>query len=321
MEEAMQNKTIESNSHRTLSIVMRALRAQGANIEKELGRVGLPWGEGQDPDGRVCRDAYVALWRRFAELSGDPDCGLRFAQDLRPGTMGVLEYACVNASTVAQACQRLARYGRLLHDGGHHEFHVEDTCGRFVYRAPKSSPVPRALIDWSFGYFFFAARRATAAERPARELRVQYRAPADRSYLERLFGCPIEYGCDVNELILERELLDAPLNTADPTLGELMDDLAARRLAELPQSIADSSLDPMRMEALPRSLRRVAQLLMGDLSEKQIAAELGLTYHTVHTYARRIYKHCQVQGRIELMARIIDTLGGMPDEDEPGNRH
>lgn len=53
---------------------------------------------------------------------------------------------------------------------------------------------------------------------------------------------------------------------------------------------------------LPPSQRRVLNCLLSELSEKQIAAKLGLTPGTTHQYAVEIYRRFGVNGRAGLMA-------------------
>lgn len=48
--------------------------------------------------------------------------------------------------------------------------------------------------------------------------------------------------------------------------------------------------------------RRVLQALLGGLSEKEIAADLGQSYHTVHEYVTALYRKFGVNNRPALMA-------------------
>lgn len=54
---------------------------------------------------------------------------------------------------------------------------------------------------------------------------------------------------------------------------------------------------------LPPRLRATLALLARGLSEKQIAAELGLSPHTVHDYVKALHRRFGVQSRGELLAR------------------
>ncbi|MEM9489333.1 MAG: AraC family transcriptional regulator [Myxococcota bacterium] len=288
----MSTQFVETNSSAMLRVVAQALHDQGADMDRELQRVGMSADDITARDHRIARSAYVALWQRLVEISGDPDCGLHLAEQKRHGVMGVLEYACASASTVAHGLQRLASYGRLLHDCGSYEFHRDDRHGRFVYRASKRTPAPRAAIDWSFTYLFLASRRAAGEEFSAQRVRVQYAAPSTPSELARIFGCPVEYECDISELLLDREIIDLPLATADPALARLMDQFAEDHLTSLPG--IDTFADVLRRAIAeritddgPAPLADVARALgMSSRSMQRQLRDRGETFQRVTTEVR-----------------------------------
>ena len=55
----------------------------------------------------------------------------------------------------------------------------------------------------------------------------------------------------------------------------------------------------------PRIRQTLERLLTGD-SEKEIAARLGVSRHTIHVYVKSIYRHFNVSSRGELFARFVD---------------
>ncbi|APR81325.1 Transcriptional regulator, LuxR family protein [Minicystis rosea] len=61
-----------------------------------------------------------------------------------------------------------------------------------------------------------------------------------------------------------------------------------------------------RAPALPPQLDKTLRALLRGLSEKQVAAELGLSPHTVHEYARTLYRRFGVTSRAELFAKILE---------------
>ena len=61
----------------------------------------------------------------------------------------------------------------------------------------------------------------------------------------------------------------------------------------------------------PRMRQTLERLLAGD-SEKEIAARLGLSPHTVHVYVKTLYRRFGVCSRGELFARFIDRQNLMP---------
>jgi DNA-binding NarL/FixJ family response regulator len=66
---------------------------------------------------------------------------------------------------------------------------------------------------------------------------------------------------------------------------------------------------PTRAEPWPGRLapryRRTFDLLLTVLSEKQIAAELGLTPASLHEYVKAIYRILGISSRAELMVRAF----------------
>ena len=59
----------------------------------------------------------------------------------------------------------------------------------------------------------------------------------------------------------------------------------------------------------PRLVPVLRRLLTGD-SEKEAARALGLTPHTIHTYAKHIYRLMGTSSRAELMARFVTLPAG-----------
>jgi DNA-binding CsgD family transcriptional regulator len=57
----------------------------------------------------------------------------------------------------------------------------------------------------------------------------------------------------------------------------------------------------------PRAAQTLELLLDGG-SEKQIAAQLGISRHTVHVYVKFLYRHFGVCSRGELMAFVLKAF-------------
>jgi DNA-binding CsgD family transcriptional regulator len=68
-----------------------------------------------------------------------------------------------------------------------------------------------------------------------------------------------------------------------------------------------AELPPAVMRGLSPRLRTTLGHLARGLSEKQVAAELELSPHTVHDYVKALYRHFGVQSRSELLARCLGS--------------
>ena len=65
-------------------------------------------------------------------------------------------------------------------------------------------------------------------------------------------------------------------------------------------------------EGLAPRLRQTLQRLLAGDSEKQIAARLGVSPHTVHVYVKSLYRHYGACSRGELLARFVRGGGDAP---------
>ena len=66
-----------------------------------------------------------------------------------------------------------------------------------------------------------------------------------------------------------------------------------------------AKVDP-RDDLSPRLLETLQGLLAGH-SEKQLAADMGLSPHTIHDYVKALYRRFGVASRAELLARVLST--------------
>ncbi|MEM7682719.1 MAG: LuxR C-terminal-related transcriptional regulator [Planctomycetota bacterium] len=63
--------------------------------------------------------------------------------------------------------------------------------------------------------------------------------------------------------------------------------------------------DDPRVQKLPTRLRQTLSGLLAGQSEKQVAADLGLSPHTVHNYVRQLYRRFEVSSRGELLSLFV----------------
>jgi DNA-binding CsgD family transcriptional regulator len=66
-----------------------------------------------------------------------------------------------------------------------------------------------------------------------------------------------------------------------------------------------SDLPPTILRGLAPRLRETLLGLVRGRSEKQLAADAGLSPHTVHDYVKALHRHFGVQSRSELLARCL----------------
>jgi DNA-binding CsgD family transcriptional regulator len=73
----------------------------------------------------------------------------------------------------------------------------------------------------------------------------------------------------------------------------------------LGEQLIDGKAALVSGESLSRRQRQTLELLLSGNAEKQIAAHLSISRHTVHVYVKSLYKRFGVSSRGELLARWV----------------
>jgi DNA-binding CsgD family transcriptional regulator len=76
-------------------------------------------------------------------------------------------------------------------------------------------------------------------------------------------------------------------------------------------SIHTARIGP-RLGGSGRRQSTVAALARNDLSEDQIARELGISAHTVHTHFERVYRKLGVRSRCQLIVSLFRAYSRLP---------
>jgi DNA-binding NarL/FixJ family response regulator len=66
------------------------------------------------------------------------------------------------------------------------------------------------------------------------------------------------------------------------------------------------------MRVRTRARRAVLAGFQVGLAEKQVARRLGISVHTVHVYAKSLYRHFHVNSRAELLGRLLNDRSSGP---------
>jgi DNA-binding CsgD family transcriptional regulator len=103
-------------------------------------------------------------------------------------------------------------------------------------------------------------------------------------------------------LVCHRREIDPPFTESDVTLVSLM----LRAAAPIVDRELFSTSSPIQLEELSQREREILLMLLSGDSEKEIAASLHRSVHTVHTFVSQLHKRFNVSSRGELMALFVD---------------
>jgi AraC-like DNA-binding protein len=198
--------------------------------------------------------------------------GLHVAQGIRPGVYGALDYAVRTCETLGERLRLLSRFHRFLHDIAETRVRVERDRAILSHYLPLPGGAPRPVSECVLAGWLLTSRQATGVNWIPLEARFPHPAPDDISEHQQLFACKLQFGCERSELVFARELLDAPLVKADPTLQAILEAQVVAVIEKLPKGEATT-------DAVRRHL--AGELGKGQPTLEQIAPRLHMSPRTL----------------------------------------
>ena len=209
---------------------------QGRNISPAgaLLIAGLSLEQIEEPDARIRFSSHVKLLEAAAELTGDVCYALRLARRLSPGDAGLLGYVATNSATLGDAFGNIARYVRVMSDGGRLDIedHADVTHLVFYIINPKVK-MNRQAIEFIAGGIsrFIQVLGGDAFDLLGVDF--FHSEPVDAFEHAQLLGCQIRFAQPSNKIMIASKLLSRPVEGADPSLLRILerycDDIIARR--------------------------------------------------------------------------------------------
>lgn len=254
-----------------------------------LAAAGLTMADLAESERLLPFSALLQAWPAAMATCRDPLLPLHLGQRSHPGDFGILGTLAQSAATLGEALELGVRYERLVN----HSFSstLLSMDGQLVNRLnlpplPVETLRPIAEFDFSalVGFGKFLMRAPDTRLSP---LRVSFRhQPAGpvRVY-EEVFGCPVRFGDEHNQIIFHQELLSLRMPSADPLLlkrlREYVDERLARDLSPVPALI-----QKIEKLVLPRLPYGVPEL-------KEVAPALGISISTLKRRLAELDTHYQ----------------------------
>lgn len=274
-------------------------RDRGLNPLPLLREVGLSRSLLADPDRRIPAEAANRLLERAAEVSGDPQFGLRMAQARQMGDMGVTSLIISHQPTLREALRATIAYRHLINDSL--ALQMEEAGAVVVIREEMVLPSASAQTnDLVVGVLYRLCGAVLGTEwRPA-SVNFTHPTPRDTSLYRRMFGCPLVFDSEFNGIVCRASDLDAPNPAAAPSLARY----AQRFIESLPGGGDEASIVQEVRKAI------YLTLASGHASSESVAQGLGIS---VRTLQRRLddsgatFNAVLNDVRRELVQRYLDN--------------
>lgn len=231
-------------------------------------------------DGTASVEArqFAVFMERAARLAEDGVFGLRVGRTYDLRASGLVAYTALASGTLGQGLRNAVRYGAMNDTGARYALLIEGETARFQIESEDAHlRSSRQANEFKVAFIFAAMRRwLDDSFRPVC-LRFSHVRASERREVERLFGCPVEFGCDATEMLLRTEQLALPVRGADPYLLGVLTRHADEFMAERAprRDSFRARVERLALQALPRSVP----------TARQIAGQLGVGERT---FARRL---------------------------------
>lgn len=271
-----------------------------------MGRSGLNQAVLRDlaerpADDRVTVREALEWLNRAVQVTGDPDLGLRAVSHIAPGSYAVLEYMSRTAANYGEALELQLRYIRLVNEAANFTLHARGTRAHVELRS--RVPLPRAAADFQSGSLLLAAR-TWLGSLASFEASFAHARPADCSaYTKLLPDVRLSFGAPNDSISFDAQLLETPIDSADPDLNATLRQHADRLLSALPEP-------PKLVERVRKTLLHL--LPAGDTNAEYVAARLGVSRRTFARHLERegvTYRDLLEQARRELATQYLSEPG------------
>ena len=286
------------------STLVHALEARGLRGADLARNAGIDPGALADLEGRIPLARTTVLWRLAVEVTGDPCFGIEVSRHARPGSFQTLGLGVVSSHTLADALERMVRFGDVVLTGERRnlvrcsEDRYELVFGQLVGCSVQPAPEAMEAILASIvrvARFLLRARIAPAAVHLTRATRPS----SDR--FERFFGCDVVYGSEEHVLAFDRALADRPLPAACDSLADVADRLTGEYIARLRSS--GGFTDEVRSVVLDL-------LRSGDASQNAVAHTLMMSDRTLQRRLQEegtTFRELVADARIHLAKHLLMT--------------
>lgn len=297
--------------------------ANGISPDTVSRRAGLLPQLLTDPQAVLTVTQVDALICAMQEELKDPAFGLHLGEFIRVDSLQIIGSLVVTAPTPREALSQFIRFKKLVHPVGELILREEGRTAELIYREGANEGVSGKFL---YAEMYLAGVIAVARALVRRDLRVyhvafRHSAPGYIEEYRRVFGTEdIIFNADENIAVFERDMLDEPLSGHFPDYHRQIEQLAARRLAELPDG---GNMSGAVLRFLEESIgRRVVGM-------EDVAKHLNVTLRTLQrrlkdentTYAalRDSVRYCYAQKYLSDPGMDMDSIAAALGFSETAN--
>ena len=255
-------------------VVVQELRRQALDVERIANEAGLEMREINRQEGWIPFLKHAALVEIAAHETGDDFFGLHIAEQVDPRDLGALGYIGLSSQTLGDALLNLERYLATITEAFRIELSIEDDFAYVKFEPTHSSFLRhRQANEFGAGVFVKGYQFFTKSEIAPAGVQFVHAFNGETQEHTKVLGCPVTFGHNRTQVILNRRDLATSIETADRRLLRILSDHCEEILKKHARS---------KPEHIVKLERHIVDLLpKGQAKAKVVATELGMSERTL----------------------------------------
>jgi len=267
------------------------------------------------PGARIVFSKMNELWRRSAELTKDPEFGLKVGARVGPGDFFVLGHAWLASDTLHDGMQRLCRFINVLSTIGSHMYIQPQGDSYVLVETGNERLVDPQQVAMDAGHIALLRMCDFVTPKKVRPLNVALRQPASASPVdyEKFLECPVSFDAEAEVWTFASSDVEVALSGAVPDVADATDRIAENYIASLDEGAVAHDVRHALIQALPSGhvdQETIAQKLYRSRStlQRQLGAE-GTSYRQILESTRQALAEKYLQGGEHSQAQVAFMVG------------
>jgi AraC-like DNA-binding protein len=249
----------------------------GVDVDALLRQAHLTPREIKNKDVPLGVQNQIKFVDLVANAISDPLFGLRLAYSYDLREIGLLYYVSASADTLLGSLLRIARYSDVANEGVDLEVKKGDVLRLRLRYSGVARHSDVHQIEFWMASLVRICRTLIGTNFKPLEIRIMHDRREQVPEMEKLLGCAVKTGANVDEIIFSGKSGEYPVITADPYLNRL-----CLRFCEETLTHLGKKTSPLKV----RVENAIAALLPhGEMHFDAVAAQLGMSGRTL---ARRL---------------------------------
>ena len=268
----------------------------------------------KDPDARIPVQKLLDIWDALFQRVNDPCIGLQLAQVVHPSHIGSMGYAWLASTSLRTAFERAIRFQSFVNEDI--KLSIEEADGFFtVVRTDSEASSSEAFWypDAGLALILWLCRLNAGPEFTPVSVDLGHQKPGCSGEYYAYYRCKVNFNAGRYALTFRVEDIDHELDSANPHLAQLNDQIMVKAIARLKSSSLADRTRAAIIEELPSA--GVTDSLIAEklhMSARTLQRRLnkeGTTFRTLMTQIRQELAQTYIRDSTLTLKEISFQLG------------